>query len=1209
MVTKNRFVIVFQAVFVVIFTFGLLFPAGMVVRAQDVVPPAETTTDSSVPDSGSGDTSAPAAPADPAPAAPADPAPVAPVEPAPVVEVPAVEPAATEAPVEAAPADVVLPVATEVPAVEVVPVVDPAIVPTEDPLLAPALPAPVVEESTAAIDTPAEVIEALPEQADLVVLDENGEAVPLVTVEAADAIVSGDPMWCPGTTAAGDASCQEFSTIEKAIAYAKQDGHGECTIYVAENYHTTSKTTIVIDEDDFNMNGFNMFLVGGVDLSSTSSATYGQVIGQTSLNQYFLIDDITGSFTLANFIINEFKKNTSNESSVYISDSKNVTLKNLSITNAGDGSGIRVANSKDVKIEDSAVKDFKSGNAIKITDSADIMIMNTKAHDYDHDSAIYLYNDKAVELKGVTAKSDDSNGLFSEFGKDYLSIIDSFFNYNDGYGILVSDMNGWVSLDNVEANFNDDGGVKIETKLNHDSGVTIKGGSISHNDGEYGLSVKSETIELGKGLQVNSNKKNGASLWAHQWIDLETASFNGNHHGYGLHATAEHKYIFIDGIEANENGTYGALLEAKSDLTLKNGFFDRNDQEGLTATTADGEMLLSIVSASGNGWGDKHGYGMHLMSDGAMNLDALTVVGNFNEGLKAESDETMNITKSHFDNNGWGKYFHPYCGDGYGADLFSKSDLTIVDSSFDNNFNDGLIAEAGSGIGQVYPTLDSFGLPFPYPHPIIGNITLENVTANNNGYKFESSKETKEDANGANLKTNGNLTITGSEFNGNYNSGLYADAAGKIRVESSQVNKNEGWEKGDFGAIFQGKSSIDLLNSTFDMNWGPGLQVYVLGAINVDGVSASDNMSWEGYYPGYGAVLDTKFGGVTIANSFFNDNEGFGLFVWSNDDVTVKKTEVNNNDYGWFWDGPVYAEVVMLGSGPVFGPPYDLSDYNGDGAFIHSEFGSVTINNSQFNGNEEHGLSVEAWKDITLDKVEVIGNGDDGAKLRAHGNITVSCSKFIDNGDYGLKAGATGLNSAVTLNSNTFSGNGDGDYDIWAGELTENLNYPCGSNGGGGGGTAGGGGGPAFGLNPLVGVIPVTGGEFMALSCTGISVLQLPDGEETIFNQPMCGYLASMELVTPEDLPGQIPAEWKFVDGFTVTLMFGNEVVNNLPVGATDTLVFPLSKEQASGSFHILFWDVTANGGLGDWIDLGGVKEALKWTKTHDQTGTFILVE
>ncbi len=42
MVTKNRFVILFQAVFVVIFALGLLFPAGRVVSAQDV-PPTETT--------------------------------------------------------------------------------------------------------------------------------------------------------------------------------------------------------------------------------------------------------------------------------------------------------------------------------------------------------------------------------------------------------------------------------------------------------------------------------------------------------------------------------------------------------------------------------------------------------------------------------------------------------------------------------------------------------------------------------------------------------------------------------------------------------------------------------------------------------------------------------------------------------------------------------------------------------------------------------------------------------------------------------------------------------------------------------------------------------------------------------------------------------------------------------------------------------------
>jgi hypothetical protein len=249
---------------------------------------------------------------------------------------------------------------------------------------------------------------------------------------------------------------------------------------------------------------------------------------------------------------------------------------------------------------------------------------------------------------------------------------------------------------------------------------------------------------------------------------------------------------------------------------------------------------------------------------------------------------------------------------------------------------------------------------------------------------------------------------------------------------------------------------------------------------------------------------------------------------------------------------------------------------------------------------------VEAGKDITLFKVSASGNGDDGAELMAHGNITATCSTFMDNGDWGLKSGAYGLLSTTTLNSDTFGGNGWDDYLIWAGGLVVNLGYPCGTSGGGPGGP--GDGGP-FVPGWLQGVIPVTGGEFKALSCTGISMIQLPTREETIFNQPMCGYMASMELVTPDDLPGKLPVNWKYLDGFTVTLMFGNEVVVQLPTGASDTLVFPLSEDKVKEEFHILFWDLSLNGGLGDWVDLGGVKEALKWVKTHNQTGTFLLVQ
>jgi hypothetical protein len=132
---------------------------------------------------------------------------------------------------------------------------------------------------------------------------------------------------------------------------------------------------------------------------------------------------------------------------------------------------------------------------------------------------------------------------------------------------------------------------------------------------------------------------------------------------------------------------------------------------------------------------------------------------------------------------------------------------------------------------------------------------------------------------------------------------------------------------------------------------------------------------------------------------------------------------------------------------------------------------------------------------------------------------------------------------------------------------------------------------------------------FVDLSCTGTSAIRLPTGEETIINQVMCGYKAGMELVTLEDLPAPVPDPWTYVDGFTVTLMFGENVVLEAFNGATYTVVFPITEDQVNESFHVLFWDTTVNEGLGGWVDLGGTREALQWMKTHDQTGTFLLVK
>lgn len=926
MVTKRWFVILFQAAFVVIFTMGMLFPTGLAVSAQDV-PPEETTetTEEEVPPE---ETPPETGPEVTPPEEPVD---------------PTEEPAVVEEP---------LPVEEIVPTEEV-PLVEellPEVLPTEDPLLIPLVPlatGPQDSEEDEELDTPAEVLAALPEESDLVVLDENGEPLPLVAIEAEEVVVTGDPMWCAGTDAPGSASCISYTTIEQAVNYAKGSGHAECTIYVAEDYSSSSYSTIEIDDSAFVDNNFNMFLLGGYDLTS-GSATYGTVIGQTSVHQNFYIDDITGSLTLANFIIKEF--NTSS-STVYIEDSEDVTIDNFTINNKGSGHGILVDDSHRVTISNSTVNEKWDGYGIKMTDSYKILLVNTNVNEYGEDGGVYMSNVQDVELDTMIVDSNDDhcngsgcskdavyfkdgtnvkldtvnansqfgNGFYSQYGDGYLSLIDSVFDDNNrGSGIDIKSHDGAVYLDTVSASGNEEYGARIQNK----QGVTIEDSTFNNNEGEAGLLVDAETIGI-SGTHVDSNDYYGANLFASDWIEILTSSFSGNKKAGGLYAQAE---------------------------------------------------------------------------------------------------GSLSIADSEFNSNGWGNWpCHWWETDGYGAHLYSGLDMTITDTTFNFNYNEGLYAEAGSGGGSSLNTVMFVGYP-PPPPPTIGNILLDNVHANYNGYPNDS-----------------------TEF-GNPNS--------------------------------------------------------------------------------FGAALMTN-GTLAVHNSSFDNNGNYGLYGYADEGITMTYSTAS-------------------------------------------------------------------------------GNGTDGAILDSPGNIEVTCSVFNDNGDYGLWAGAYGLGSSVTLNGDKFSGNGWGDYMVWAGDLIENTAYPC------GGTTPGGGpdddGGP-FVPPWLGGLIPVTGGDFVALSCEGISILQLPTGEMVIFNQAMCGYLGAMELVAPSDLPGPLPEEWKFRDGFTVTVIFGEEVINQLPAGWTDTLVFPISEEKAGEEFHILFWDITANGGLGDWLDLGGVKEALKWVKTHNTVGTFLLVQ
>ena len=56
------------------------------------------------------------------------------------------------------------------------------------------------EQSDEAAAEEPSLMEQVPENTEVVVLNAEGEVEPLATQEAADAVVESDPIWCPGTT-------------------------------------------------------------------------------------------------------------------------------------------------------------------------------------------------------------------------------------------------------------------------------------------------------------------------------------------------------------------------------------------------------------------------------------------------------------------------------------------------------------------------------------------------------------------------------------------------------------------------------------------------------------------------------------------------------------------------------------------------------------------------------------------------------------------------------------------------------------------------------------------------------------------------------------------------------------------------------------------------------------------------------------------------
>lgn len=125
-------------------------------------------------------------------------------------------------------------------------------------------PSPTEEETT---EEP--LLADLPEGTEIVVLNEDGEVVSLASQEAADAIIVGDPVWCPSNVANPTPGLNGCSGSYATFAALITDptflaGGKDGVIWIASNYNGADNSTINLNGSILtNLANFKLTLQGG----------------------------------------------------------------------------------------------------------------------------------------------------------------------------------------------------------------------------------------------------------------------------------------------------------------------------------------------------------------------------------------------------------------------------------------------------------------------------------------------------------------------------------------------------------------------------------------------------------------------------------------------------------------------------------------------------------------------------------------------------------------------------------------------------------------------------------------------------------------------------------------------------------------------------------------------------------------------------------
>ena len=424
----------------------------------------------------------------------------------------------------------------------------PADTPSEDSVTSPV--EGTLSETTEPLSVP-EVLEQIPGETALVVLNEEGTAEPLASQEAAEILVEGDPVWCPVGQAPGSPGCSNPHTTFTGVGgliddLTNNNYSGDGVIWVEANYDRSLDSGLIeFDHTSGDLTQLgNLTIIGGWNGSSPSV-----------LDDPMSFVNWTGNIEIKNL---EFENALSTVASLQVETDGDITLNNVSVTgNTSGGAGAILDNcqeagagcttSGNVSVRNSDFSsnvDTNSGSedGLLVTTSGSVTILDTTAKD-NGDAGIVIgdwagdgFVGTNLYMKNVAVTGnywegidiDDFTGdatlkyiTVNDNGADGLEIDDvqgSVYVYSitangNGYnasadGIDIDDTGEKVSVYNATANNNDGAGIEIDRATGT---IKVKDSTANYN-GEDGINIDSNGTVIVKCSKAKENTGDGFDI-------------------------------------------------------------------------------------------------------------------------------------------------------------------------------------------------------------------------------------------------------------------------------------------------------------------------------------------------------------------------------------------------------------------------------------------------------------------------------------------------------------------------------------------------------------------------------------------------------------------------------------------------------------------------------------------------------------------------